>query len=108
VSTRRRGERLPKECLVVIPGLPAGENVAVSKRWCDGLEITQLNFGDTAAARLAVRRLNAAKGTTAAEEHAMLAGACFGWHVAHADPRYLLVHDGRFIVARDPDKHTVH
>ena len=46
VLTRGRGERLPKECLVVIPGLPAGKNVAVSKRWREGLEITQLNFGD--------------------------------------------------------------
>jgi hypothetical protein len=69
-----RREKLPKECLVVIPGLPAGKNVAVSKRWREGLEITQLNFGDEAAARLRVRRLNAVKGTTAVEEHAMLAG----------------------------------
>jgi hypothetical protein len=104
----RRSERLPTECHVVIPGLPAGKNVAVLKRWREGFEITLLNFGDTAAARRLVRRLNAAKGISAAEEHAMLAGACFGWHVPHANPQYLVRYDRRFSVARDPDKHTVH
>ena len=87
---------LPRQCHVVIPGLPAGCNVAICIRGRPGVTLTTLNFGETRAARAAVRAMNRAVGVSAVAEHAMLAGAMLAWHCVLADPHYLSLYDGRF------------
>lgn len=87
---------LPAHCHVVIPGLQPGANVALATYGLEGLVFTKLNFGETHAARAAIRILNAANGISAVEEHAMLAGSMFGWDIAQANPDFLRCTDRRF------------
>jgi hypothetical protein len=80
---------LPTRCHVVLPGLPAGRNVAVCARGERGVRMTRLNLGDTVAARRIVRAFNDSLGIDAAAEHAMLAGCLIGWDSELADPAFL-------------------
>ena len=68
---------LPLRCHVVLPGLPAGANVAVCERGSHGVRITSIDLGGFSTARRLVRALNDALGIDAAAEHAMLVG-CLG------------------------------
>ncbi len=70
---------LPKRCFVVLPGMPAGQNVAVCVCGESGVRLTQLDFGgDEAAARI-VRELNRALGIAPSQVRAMWVGCLFGW-----------------------------
>ena len=75
----RGGLDLPERCHVVLPGLPAGANVALCVRGETGVRLTPMNFGDTEAARSMVRAYNASLGISAEAERAMLAGCLRGW-----------------------------
>ena len=90
------GTRLPVRCHVVMPGFPAGANVFISVLGRVGLETTSLDFGDDVEARRFVRAINELSGIAPVEEHAMLAGAMFGWDSCHANPEYLRLFDARF------------
>lgn len=70
---------LPQQCHVVLPGLSAGSNIAVCVRGEQGVRITQLNFGDSVAARRIVAAFNVTLGIDADIERAMLAGCLLGW-----------------------------
>ncbi len=70
---------LPLRCHVVLPGLPAGANVAVCERGSHGVRITSIDLGGFSTARRLVRALNDALGIDAAAEHAMLVGCLRGW-----------------------------
>jgi hypothetical protein len=65
---------LPLRCHVVIPGLPAGGNVAVCERGASGVRMTSIDLGGFSTARRLVRALNDTLGIDAAAEHAMLVG----------------------------------
>jgi hypothetical protein len=71
---------LPLRCHVVLPGLPAGSNVAICVRGEQGVRLTRLDFGDAQQASAIVRAFNASLGIPAAAERAMLAGCLLGWH----------------------------
>ena len=75
----RRGANLPERCHVVLPGLPAGANVALCVLGEAGVRLTLMNLGDTTAARCLVRAFNASLGINADAERAMLAGCLGGW-----------------------------
>ena len=49
---------LPLRCHVVLPGLPAGANVAVCERGSHGVRITSIDLGGFSTARRLVRALN--------------------------------------------------
>lgn len=73
------GADLPERCHVVLPGLPAGANVALCVRGETGVRLTVMNLGDTEAARGLVRAFNASLGISVEAERAMLAGCLLGW-----------------------------
>jgi len=70
---------LPERCHTVLPGLPAGSNVALCVRGESGVRLTALNFGDSSDASAIVRAFNASLGIDIAQEKAMLTGCLFGW-----------------------------
>ena len=70
---------LPQQCHVVLPGPAAGSNIAVCVRGEQGVRITQLNFGDSVAARRIVAAFNVTLEIDADIERAMLAGCLLGW-----------------------------
>ena len=80
---------LPLRCHVVLPGLPAGANVAVCERGSHGVRITSIDLGGFSTARRLVRALNDALGIDAAAEHAMLVGCLRGWNGEVAGPDFL-------------------
>lgn len=49
---------LPRSCHVVLPGLPAGGNVAVCVRGAHGVRMTNIDLGDWQTARRLVRAIN--------------------------------------------------
>jgi hypothetical protein len=80
---------LPLRCHVVLPGLPAGANVAVCERGSHGVRITSIDLGGFSTARRLVRALNDTLGIDAAAEHAMLVGCLRGWNSEVAGPDFL-------------------
>ena len=88
---------LPLRCHVVLPGLPAGANVAVCERGSHGVRITSIDLGGFSGARRLVRAINDSIGIDAAAEHAMLVGCLRGWNSAMADPDFLRATDRRFM-----------
>jgi hypothetical protein len=85
--------RLPLRCHVVLPGLPAGANVAVCERGTSGVHITSIDLGGFSTARRLVRALNDTLGIDAAAEHAMLVGCLRGWSREVAGPGFLHAKD---------------
>ena len=73
------GLELPERCHVVLPGLPAGANVALCILGEAGVRLTLMNLGETEAAQGLVRAFNASLGISAQAERAMLAGCLLGW-----------------------------
>jgi len=90
-------DALPQRCHVVLPGLPAGGNVAICVRGERGVRMTRMHLGNTEAAWRIVRAFNASLGIDAAAEHAMLAGCLIGWNSELADPAFLRATDRRFM-----------
>lgn len=84
--SRQEMAGLPLRCHVVLPGLPAGANVAVCERGSHGVRITSIDLGGFSTARRLVRALNDALGIDAAAEHAMLVGCLRGWNGEVAGP----------------------
>ena len=80
---------LPLRCHVVLPGLPAGANVAVCERGTDGVRMTSIDLGGFSAARRLVRALNDILGIDAGAEHAMLVGCLRGWNREAAGPGFM-------------------
>jgi hypothetical protein len=70
---------LPERCHIVLPGLPAGSNVALCVRGESGVRLTPLDFGPLNDAGAIVRAFNASLGIDVEQEKAMLAGCLFGW-----------------------------
>lgn len=70
---------LPERCHTVLPGLPAGGNVALCVRGESGMRLTALNLGSSNDASVIVRAFNASLGIDVEQEKAMLAGCLFGW-----------------------------
>jgi hypothetical protein len=70
---------LPERCHTVLPGLPAGSNVALCVRGESGVRLTLLDFGPSNDAGAIVRAFNASLGIDVEQEKAMLAGCLFGW-----------------------------
>ena len=70
---------LPERCHTVLPGLPAGANVALCVRGESGVRLTTLNLGPKNDACVIVRAFNASLGIDVEQEKAMLAGCLFGW-----------------------------
>lgn len=70
---------LPRLCFVVLPGLPAGGNIAICVRGEHGVRVTRMDMGQTLRARAIIRAFNASLGIDATAERAMLAGCLFGW-----------------------------
>lgn len=70
---------LPERCHTVLPGLPAGSNVALCVRGERGVRLTPLDFGPSNRAGAIVRAFNASLGIDVDQEKAMLAGCLFGW-----------------------------
>ena len=58
--------QLPLRCHAVLPGLPAGANVAVCERGTNGVRMTSIDLGGFSTARRLVRALNDALGIDAA------------------------------------------
>lgn len=73
------GLELPERCHVVLPGLPAGANVALCIRGEAGVRLTPMSLGETEAAQGLVRAFNASLGISAHAERAMLSGCLLGW-----------------------------
>jgi hypothetical protein len=73
------GLELPERCHVVLPGLPAGANVALCILGEAGVRLTLMNLGETEEAQSLVRAFNASLGISAQAERAMLAGCLLGW-----------------------------
>ena len=86
---------LPHCCHVVLPGLPAGSNVAVCVRGVQGVRMTRIDLGDWQAARRLVRAINGSLGIDAAAEHAMLVGCLRSWDSELAEPDFLRATDRR-------------
>lgn len=99
----REGLDLPERCHVVLPGLPAGANVALCILGETGVRLTLMNLGETEAAQGVVRAFNASLGISARAERAMLAGCMLGW----GDPLER-THAGQRATARRPDPCTLH
>lgn len=91
---------LPRCCHVVLPGLPAGGNVAVCVCGAHGVHMTNIDLGEWQAARRRVRAINDSLGIDAAAEHAMLAGCLRGWDSEMANPDFLRATDRRFVATR--------
>lgn len=70
---------LPERCHTVLPGLPAGSNVAMCIRGESGVRMTALDLGSSDDASAIVRAFNASLGIDVEQERAMLAGCLFGW-----------------------------
>lgn len=70
---------LPNRCHVVLPGLPAGQNVAVCVHGEHGVRLTSIDLGDWVTAQRTVRAMNQTCGIDLAAERRMLAGCMFGW-----------------------------
>lgn len=87
---------LPARCHVVLPELPAGENVGLCVRGESGVRKTSINVGEELHARGVVRAINESLGIDAAAEFAMLAGCMLGWDNELADPRFVRATDPRF------------
>lgn len=87
---------LPARCHVVLPGLPAGENVGLCILGEAGVRPTRICIGNEAEARGIVRAINDSLGIDAAAEFAMLAGCMLGWDNELADPRFVRATDPRF------------
>lgn len=99
---------LPLRCHVVLPGLPAGANVAVCERGSHGVRITSIDLGGFSTARRLVRALNDALGIDAAAEHAMLVGCLRGWSCGVAGPEFPRAAARGFVkVARQARGHSV-
>lgn len=99
---------LPLRCHVVLPGLPAGANVAVCERGSHGVRITSIDLGGFSTARRLVRALNDALGIDAAAEHAMLVGCLRGWSRGVASPEFPRAEARGFMkVARQARGHSV-
>ena len=73
------GLDLPERCHTVLPGLPAGSNVALCVRGESGVRLTALDFGPSIDASAIVRAFNASLGIDVEQEKALLAGCLFGW-----------------------------
>ena len=93
---------LPRSCHVVLPGLPAGGNVAVCVRGAHGVRMTNIDLGDWQTARRLVRAINGSLGIDAAAEHAMLVGCLRSWDSELADPDFLRATDRRFTEPQKP------
>lgn len=78
-ATGRPVHGLPRLCYAVLPGLPAGGNIAICVRGEEGVRLTRMEMGATQRARAIVRAFNESLGIGAAAERAMLAGCLFGW-----------------------------
>ena len=99
---------LPLRCHVVLPGLPAGANVAVCERGNHGVRITSIDLGGFSTARRLVRALNDALGIDAAAEHAMLVGCLRGWSSEVAGSEFPRTAARGFVkVARQARGHSV-
>lgn len=99
---------LPLRCHVVLPGLPAGANVAVCERGASGVRITSIDLGGFSTARRLVRALNDTLGIDAAAEHAMLVGCLRGWSRGVASPELpRAAARGSMKVARQARGHSV-
>jgi hypothetical protein len=96
ISKERWGS-LPRRGHVVLPGLPAGANVAVCERGTHGVRMTTIDLGEFAAARRLVRALNDALGIDAAAEHAMLVGCLRSWDSVMAAPGFPRARFERFM-----------
>ena len=70
---------LPERCHVVLPGLPAGQNVAVAVLGESGVRLTTIDLGDWVTAQRTVRALNQTRGVDSDAERRMLAGCMLGW-----------------------------
>jgi hypothetical protein len=70
---------LPERCHTVLPGLPAGGNVALCVRGESGVRMTALNLGSADEASVIVRAFNASLGIDVEHEKALLAGCLLGW-----------------------------
>jgi hypothetical protein len=70
---------LPERFHTVLPGLPAGRNVALCVRGESGMRLTALNLGSSNDASVIVRAFNASLGIDVEQEKAMLAGCLLGW-----------------------------
>ncbi len=88
---------LPLRCHVVLPGLPAGANVAVCERSTNGVRMTSIDLGGFSTARRLVRALNDTLGIDAAAEHAMLVGCLRGWNSEGAGPGFMHAKHLRFM-----------
>ena len=88
---------LPLRCHVVLPGLPAGANVAVCELGTSGVRMTSIDLGCFSTARRLVRALNGSLGIPAAAEHAMLVGCLRGWSSEGAGPGFMHAKDLRFM-----------
>lgn len=78
-GAKRTAPDLPERCHTVLPGLPAGSNVALCVRGEQGVRLTALDFGPSNRAGAIVRAFNASLGIDVDQEKAMLAGCLFGW-----------------------------
>jgi len=79
---------LSLRCHVVLPGLPAGANVAVCERGSHGVRITCIDLAVFSTERRLVRALNGALGIDAVAEHAMLVGCLRVWNCSAAGPEF--------------------
>lgn len=70
---------LPERCHVVLPGLPAGQNVAVAILGESGVRLTSIDLGDWVTAQRTVRELNQTRGVGIDAERRMLVGCMLGW-----------------------------
>ena len=103
------GPSLPQQCHTVLPGQPAGANVALCVRGEAGVRLTHIDAGDYEAAQRVVQAFNASLGIDAAVEQAMLAGCLIGWDHQLADPDHLRRTDPRFMrPERGPDGSLLH
>jgi hypothetical protein len=73
------GRALPDRCHVVLPGMPAGSNIALCVRGECGVRITSIECGSATSACPLVRAFNASLGIDERQERAMLMGCLFGW-----------------------------
>lgn len=70
---------LPLRCHVVLPGMPAGSNIALCVLGERGVRLTAINLGEAAEAQTIVRALNSGLDISEQAERAMLAGCLLGW-----------------------------
>lgn len=72
-------QELPLRCHVVLPGMPAGANIAICVFGERGVRLTAINLGEAAEAQSIVRALNSGLGISEQAERAMLVGCLLGW-----------------------------